>query len=177
MSETWRPVVGHKGFYEVSDNGRVRSLDRHVDVIDLRCSKPKTIFHPGVILKPTYTRSGHLYVSLGVTRAKRLVHRIVLEAFIGPAPDGSEACHDNDIPDDNRLENLRWDTRSANMCDRTKNGVHHHSRRTHCKQGHEYTPDNIYVQPGKPTGRHCRMCRRIDSRRRKALARIGRVEK
>jgi hypothetical protein len=47
----------------------------------------------------------------------RKVHRIVLEAFFGPNPEGSECCHKNGIRTDNRLANLRWDSRKENMRD------------------------------------------------------------
>jgi hypothetical protein len=51
------------------------------------------------------------------------VHRLVLEAFVGPCPAGMEACHNNGVRTDNRLENLRWDTRSANCRDRIRHGT------------------------------------------------------
>ena len=50
------------------------------------------------------------------------VHRLILEAFVGECPNGMEACHDNDIPNDNRLANLRWDYPKNNSKDRIKNG-------------------------------------------------------
>lgn len=53
----------------------------------------------------------------------RLVHRLVLEAFVGACPPGLEACHWNGIKDDNRLANLRWDTRSANARDKERHGA------------------------------------------------------
>jgi hypothetical protein len=46
-----------------------------------------------------------------------LVHRIVLEAFVGPCPGNSEACHCDGVRDNNRLSNLRWDTRQENVRD------------------------------------------------------------
>jgi hypothetical protein len=51
------------------------------------------------------------------------VHRLVLEAFTGPRPAGHEACHNNGIPTDNRLANLRWDTRRGNAADRVVHGT------------------------------------------------------
>jgi hypothetical protein len=52
------------------------------------------------------------------------VHRLVLEAFVGPCPPGMEACHfpDRD-PGNNRLSNLRWDTHLANISDRAIHGT------------------------------------------------------
>lgn len=51
------------------------------------------------------------------------VHRLVLLAFVGPCPEGMEACHNNGDRRDNRLENLRWDTRRKNIQDREKHGM------------------------------------------------------
>jgi hypothetical protein len=167
MNEEWRTIPGHEGFYEVSDHGRLRGVDRHVEVFDRRCTKPRRFFRPGKLLKPTLTKSGHLDARLGL-RARGLVHNLVLEAFVGPCPEGMEACHLNDVPDDNRLANLRWGTRSDNMRDRVRNGKHHNANKTHCKHGHEFTPENTYPQP---SGRACRTCRRIESQRRKAKLR------
>jgi hypothetical protein len=50
-------------------------------------------------------------------RVTRYVSRLVLEAFAGPCPDGMECCHFNGDRLDNRPENLRWDTRTANTED------------------------------------------------------------
>lgn len=52
----------------------------------------------------------------------RMVHHLVLEAFIGRCPEGMYACHNNDIKTDNCLSNLRWDTPEANWGDRFRNG-------------------------------------------------------
>jgi hypothetical protein len=52
----------------------------------------------------------------------RTVHQLVLEAFVGPKPEGFECCHADDDPTNNRLENLRWDTQCANAADRIRNG-------------------------------------------------------
>jgi hypothetical protein len=63
-------------------------------------------------------------VHLGVDRKRISVsaHRLVLLAFVGPPPDGTEACHNNGIADDNRPENLRWDSHYANNQDRKRHG-------------------------------------------------------
>lgn len=76
-------------------------------------------------LTPHPNPSGHLNVGMSCNgkRSTLLVHRIVLTAFVGPCPDGMEACH---YPDRNpancHLANLRWDTHKANMRDMVEHG-------------------------------------------------------
>ena len=79
-----------------------------------------------------------------------------------------EACHANDDPSDNRLENLRWDTRSENLYDRVRNGIFRNgfTGATHCGRGHEFTEENtLYTKRGN---RMCRECRNAAARRRYA---------
>lgn len=77
----------------------------------------------------SYTnRGGYLMVILyqdGVAKQKQ-VHRLILEAFVGPCPDDMECCHNNGVATDNRLSNLRWDTHSENMKDKFR-----HDDQTH----------------------------------------------
>ena len=159
MVETWRDVVGYEGRYRVSDQGNVWS-----------CLTNK-------LLHKRPTHKGRLQVTLLPESGKAnkqtvYVHRLVLEAFVGPCPDGMECCHYNDIPDDNRLENLRWDTHHANLQDQIRNnGGPANSRRTHCKNGHEFTPDNIARRTDAPGARRCRECTRLATRRRRARLR------
>ena len=56
-------------------------------------------------------------------RYRRRVHVFILEAFIGPCPPGMEGCHYNCDRRDNRLSNLRWDTRAGNMADSVREGT------------------------------------------------------
>ena len=154
--EHWLPVVGYEGLYEVSDQGRVRSLDRCVRARDngVRLAE-------GRLLNATTLRSGHKRVKLSNdTNCKMaLVHRLVLEAFIGPAPEGKPlALHNNDIPDDNRIENLRWGSYRDNQMDRVRNGRDANKNKTHCPQGHEYTEENTYSW--KRGWRACRTCQK-----------------
>jgi hypothetical protein len=52
-----------------------------------------------------------------------LVHRLVLEAFVGPCPEGMEGCHNDGNRLNNDLSNLRWGTRSDNRDDARKHGT------------------------------------------------------
>jgi hypothetical protein len=67
------------------------------------------------------------YPGLGLYRERRAryrkVHLLVLEAFVGPRPPGMQGCHENGIPSDCRLGNLRWDTPKSNQADRLKHGT------------------------------------------------------
>jgi hypothetical protein len=121
MPERWLPVPGYEGFYEVSDRGRIKSLARVV-----RRKNGVTLSIPERILKPVAFRTGHLLVSLARDGEykQRPVHRLVLQAFVGPCPDGLEACHGDGDPANNRLKNLRWDTRASNIADRLDHGAH-----------------------------------------------------
>jgi hypothetical protein len=74
------------------------------------------------------------YLSLVMRTGRSLkrtktVHQLVLEAFVGPKPEGQEACHENGNRMDNRLCNLRWDTKSSNQLDSIRHGTHNAIRR------------------------------------------------
>lgn len=152
MEEEWRPVVGFEGRYSVSDRGRVRSESRRVPV---RRDKSVTRFAPGKVLKPVPDSHGHLRVYIeGKTCA---VHRLVCEAFHGPAPEGKpNVLHTNDVPYDNRAENLRWGSQADNIQDIVRNGNHYWANRTECIHGHPLTLDNVYINPRG--GRDCKTC-------------------
>lgn len=152
MGETWLPVPGFE-FYEASDLGRVRSVDRNVAS---RWGTPKRV--KGRVLKQVKT-GRYLAVTLyqdGQPSAM-LVHRLVLLAFVGPCPEGLACLHYDDDGRNNNLGNLRWGTPSENAHDCIRNGGNWKSNATHCKRGHEFTADNTYIVDG--TGhRQCRAC-------------------
>lgn len=130
--EIWKPVVGYEGLYEVSNIGRVKSLDRTVRWRDGHRAVRSRLIKYGVNHRGYFT--AHLCRD-GIHN-KRFVHVLVLEAFVGPRPDGMECCHGNGIRTDNRLLNLRWDTRSANRNDSRAHGTmpigskHHNAKLT-----------------------------------------------
>ena len=115
--ETWRPVVGWCR-YEVSNWGNVRSLFFVSRSSSFRHDEPR-------ILKPMLARTGYLRVNLYKPGENRhfSIHRIVLEAFVGPCPDGYQACHYNGIKTDNRLVNLGWVTGKENQRHRICHGT------------------------------------------------------
>lgn len=119
LCSDWRPVVGYEQSHEVSQDGQIRSLGR---VLVDSLGRSRTI--PGKLIKPTKKTNGYMHITLNAGgRQKTLhVHRVVLEAFVGPCPEGMEALHRNGVQSDNRLANLRWGTHLENCIDRSKHG-------------------------------------------------------
>lgn len=119
MSEIWRAVVGFEGLYEVSDLGRVRSLDRVIESVGAARGYPKRV--RGRVLKPQWHSQG--YAQVGLCSRVHLVHAIVLAAFVGVAPLGTEGAHGDGDKWNNRLSNLRYATPLSNAADRVVHGT------------------------------------------------------
>lgn len=102
-----KPIVDFPD-YKISESGEVWSDKRNI------------------FLEPRMKSNGYLQIGLW-RRGKRIwksIHRLVLETYIGSCPVGMETCHNNGVKTDNRLENLRWDTKSNNIKDAIKHGTH-----------------------------------------------------
>ena len=118
--ESWRPVRGFEGHYEVSDFGRVRSLPRYVTD---RRGRRRPVHER--VLRQSDNGGGYQQVVLALAgrRHSITVHRLVLEAFVGPCPPGLEAWHNNGDQKNNHVTNLRWDTHAENNRDRFRHGT------------------------------------------------------
>ena len=109
-SEIWKDISGYEGLYQVSNMGKVRSLDRTIVY-----KNGQRHFYRGKILKPGKGANGYIYVKLGKNGRDTGVHRLVAEAFI-PNPDSKpDVNHINGVKSDNRTSNLEWCTRAENM--------------------------------------------------------------
>jgi NUMOD4 motif/HNH endonuclease len=151
-AERWRPIPGQPG-YEVSDHGRVRSLDRVVLRSDGQQRRYK-----GKPRRPAARGKGHLWIEF--REGARSVHSMVLEAFVEPRPPGMWGCHEDDDPTNNHLPNLRWATPVDNHADMQRNSGHYESNKTHCKRGHELVEPNL-TQSGMRQGKRiCLACAR-----------------
>lgn len=105
--EIWKAVEGYEGKYEVSNLGRVRSLD-HISFRNLRGQIYDCLVR-GKILSPTKDSSGYLQIRLWNDGMKSfLVHRLVAKAFI-PNPDNLETVnHKDENITNNRADNLEY---------------------------------------------------------------------
>lgn len=110
MQETWKPVLGYEGSYEISDQGRLRRL-----TLFTGAKRPEPL-----VIKPHKKATGYHDYWLWNSGHKRLIkaHRLVWQNFYGPIPAGLCINHKNGVKHDNRLENLELLTLSEN----TKHG-------------------------------------------------------
>lgn len=111
--ERWKDIPEFEGLYQVSNLGRVRSVDHLVRVVPHPGTEALRL-SPGRLLKPgTCNRQGHCSVAIGKGNSQ-MVHSLVALAFIGPRPPKHDVAHLNGVGADNRLENLAYVTRSEN---------------------------------------------------------------
>jgi hypothetical protein len=114
----YRDIPGFPG-YRVGSDGTVWSCWRHGvgngipgEWHELKAFSSGTVGYPAVVLKGRGKK------------ARRTVHRLVIEIFKGPCRPGQECRHLDGNPLNNRVENLEWGTRVENMADRVGHGTH-----------------------------------------------------
>lgn len=119
--EEWRPIIGYKGSYEVSDYGRVKSLDRYIQIQAYSGgnqyqkqfnSSAKTVFRKGRVLKPKDYKG---YKSVDLSGKPCKVHRLVAQAFIPNPKNKPNINHIDNNPSNNNSSNLEWCTQKENM--------------------------------------------------------------
>lgn len=118
--ERWLPVVGYEGCYEVSNHGRVRSINR---VVSGRR-------RPGRILKPALSTTGYPTVSLWKNNAGRTsaIHKLVLAAFVGQSDNGTIANHIDGNKKNNHISNLEITTYRGNLIHAYETGLNTNKR-------------------------------------------------
>jgi hypothetical protein len=162
----WRPVIGFEGFYEVSNEGGVRSVGRTVQI-----SSGRFRTYRARDISPAVASSGYYTVQLSIPeRGARTycVHRLVAEAFYGAHP-GMEVRHLDGTRANNHVSNLAWGTHSQNTLDKRHHGTDHNANRADCKRGHRLVPPNLNPSVSRRSGgrwRGCLACSRALSKLR-----------
>jgi HNH endonuclease/NUMOD4 motif-containing protein len=157
--ERWAWVPDYEGLYRVSNRGDV-------------WSQPRATTHGGILRQAVTKANGYHWVSPskdGIQKPRE-VHKIVMEAFVGPCPEGQEVRHLDGNPGNNRWApgdeaetvaaggNLIYGTHSENMQDKHRHGTTWQLNVTECPQGHEYTEENTLIN--SKGSRVCLTCKR-----------------
>lgn len=127
LSEIWKDIPGYIGFYQASDEGRIRSIEhtvtftKHYEDKDVE----NTVTYPSKILTQTMT-SGYLGVicSVNGVTSYPLVHRLVALAFIPNPENKPQVDHIDGDRTNNRPDNLRWVTNRENHASAIDKGEH-----------------------------------------------------
>lgn len=122
QNEVWKSVPGYEGIYEISSNGKLRSLDR------IDSSGHHRI---GRLMKPGGDKDGYLVTTLTkhAIEKRRRIHQLVLEAFVGTRPENTIGCHIDGNILNNNVSNLRWGTAKSNSEDMIKHGREYKGQR------------------------------------------------
>jgi hypothetical protein len=117
QNEIWKDIAGYEGYYQISNRGNVKSLDRFV--IN---SKGFKRFYKGKVLSKILTNSGYFCVNLtiGKKRNQFFIHRLLGIYFIPNPKNLPEIDHLDAVKTNNDLHNLEWVTSEENT-ERAKN--------------------------------------------------------
>ncbi len=109
----WRPVVDYEGYYEVSDNGQLRTVDRNF----IRTNGRSMRLQSHLCTAIPHHKWGYYQCSLTDHRGRKtkMVHCLVAASFIGPRPEGHQVNHKDGDKSNNQLSNLEYVTPSQNV--------------------------------------------------------------
>lgn len=160
-SEEWRDIPGYEGYYQASSLGQIRSVDRRV-MRRGRSGQIGSLFKSGQLLKPQAGEGNYRHLRIPLKRDGKLrtwtVHSLVAITFLGLRPTGMEVCHNDGDWQNNRLENLRYDTHGNNVLDSVRHGTHGSTRKTECPLGHSLRGANLQAGKLARNRRACRSC-------------------
>ena len=116
--ENWKNIKGYEGFYQVSNLGRIKSVER-----DIYCQNGIVHHLKEKILVPALNNKGYQYVNLSKNGKGKLmlVHRLVAMAFIPNPENKPQVNHKDENPLNNCVDNLEWCTASYNALYGTRN--------------------------------------------------------
>lgn len=151
MDEIWKPIVNYDGYYEVSNLGNVRSVNRVI--ID---SNKNAFNHKSKQLKPAKNKYGYLQVGLSINGKinSYTVHTLVAKAFINNSENKPTVNHIDGNKENNNVQNLEWATKSEQAIHSLKNGLRKMpnswtgkfgSKHGACKSVLQYSKDNVLI--------------------------------
>ena len=111
MNEIWKDITGYEGYYQISNKGRIKSLERRVN------DNGGVVLLNSKILKPVINEKGYLRIGLNKDgkRIYKRVSRLVAEMFISNPENKPQVNHKNGIKTDNNVSNLEWVSISDNV--------------------------------------------------------------
>lgn len=140
MNEIWKDIEGYERLYQVSNFGRIKSVERcYINYLGT------TIHIKERIKKPRVTKYGYVVVNLSKNGKyeTKFVHRLVACAFIENKDDLPQINHKDENKSNNVSDNLEWCTSSYNANYGTRN---ERSRKNKMKPVNQYTKDGEFIR-------------------------------
>lgn len=146
MTEIWKDITGYEGLYQVSNLGRVRSLDRYVT----HSRGVVKYIRKGCVLKQNTDKGGYKYVGLykdGKVKYIK-VHRLVAQVFLHNPDNLPEVNHIDENKSNNRVDNIEWCSHKQNCNHGTRNERMSKNKlnyQSYSKPVLQYTKDGQFV--------------------------------
>lgn len=130
--ETWKDIIGFEGYYQVSNFGRVKSVDRTHERLS-RTGNLQTVFLKSQIKKHCQNRDGYLYVNLSKNgkNTSIKIHRELAKAFLPVENGKTHVDHIDGNKLNNHVNNLRWCTHAENITFAWDNGLYNNKGSGH----------------------------------------------
>lgn len=116
LAELWKDIKGYEGIYQVSNLGRVRSLDKKTYQKN-KFGKFQHVLHKGRILNIQKQRNGYLTIDLHKNGKfeRKTIHKLVADTFIPNINNYKYINHKDSNISNNKANNLEWCTQSYNI--------------------------------------------------------------